>query len=363
MTLPAPGNDTVLITGGAGFIGTTLARRLVGEGRRVVALDNMHPQVHPGGRPRRLPDEVELYPFDVTHADSWRAALALIQPRTIVHLAAETGTGQSLTEATRHASVNVVGTTQMLDALTATGHVPEHVVLASSRAVYGEGAWQAGDQVFYPGPRTRQQLEAGTWDPAAPAGVTGAARPVPHDAATTVPGPTNVYAATKLAQEHVLQAWTEANGTALSVLRLQNVYGPGQSLTNSYTGVIAFFSRVASAGDPIDVYEDGDITRDFVFVEDVVSALTASLARPPQRSRTVDIGGGDVMSILDAARLVAELRGAPEPQVSGKFRHGDVRAASASLDGARRELDYRPEWSLRRGLVELFSWIDAGGVA
>ena len=363
MTFPTQNQGTVLLTGGAGFIGSALARRLVGEGRHVVALDNMHSQVHPGGRPQRLPAEVELFPFDVTHADSWRAALALIKPATIVHLAAETGTGQSLTEATRHASVNVVGTTQMLDALTASGHVPEHIVLSSSRAVYGEGAWQADGQVFYPGPRTREQLEAGHWDPIPPAGVTGAATAVPHDAATTVPGPTNIYAATKLTQEHVLQAWTEATGTALSVLRLQNVYGPGQSLTNSYTGVIAFFSRVASGGEPIDVYEDGDITRDFVYVEDVVSALTAALRTPPARSRTVDIGGDDVMSILDAARLVAELRGAPEPKISGRFRHGDVRAASASLEGARRELDYRPEWDLRRGLTELFSWIDAGGIA
>jgi dTDP-L-rhamnose 4-epimerase len=175
--------------------------------------------------------------------------------------------------------------------------------------------------------------------------------------------PTNIYAATKLTQEHVLQAWTEANGSALSVLRLQNVYGPGQSLTNSYTGVIAFFSRVASAGEPIDVYEDGAIVRDFVYVEDVVTALTAALASPPSRSRTVDIGGGDVMTILDAARLVAELRDAPEPKISGRFRHGDVRAASASLDAAQRELGYRPEWSLRRGLGELFAWIDEGGVA
>ncbi|MGZ8750130.1 MAG: NAD-dependent epimerase/dehydratase family protein [Pseudonocardia sp.] len=363
MTLPAQGQGTVLLTGGAGFIGSTLARRLVDEGRHVVALDNLHPQVHPGGRPRRLPDEVELIPFDVTHADSWRAALKLVRPSTIVHLAAETGTGQSLTEASRHASVNVVGTTQMLDALTAVGHVPEHIVLTSSRAVYGEGAWQAGDQVFYPGPRTREQLEAGRWDAAPPAGASGPVVPLPHEAAATMPVPTNIYAATKLTQEHVLQAWTEANGSALSVLRLQNVYGPGQSLTNSYTGVIAFFSRVASAGEPIDVYEDGAIVRDFVYVEDVVTALTAALKAPPSRPRTVDIGGGDVMSILDAARLVAELRGAPEPKISGRFRHGDVRAASASLDAAGRELGYRPEWSLRRGLAELFAWIDEGGVA
>jgi dTDP-L-rhamnose 4-epimerase len=357
------GDGTVLLTGGAGFIGCALARRLVREGRRVVALDNLHPQVHPGGRPRRLPDEVELLPFDVSHAESWRAALALLRPATIVHLAAETGTGQSLTEATRHASVNVVGTTQMLDALTASGHVPEHVVLTSSRAVYGEGAWRAGVSSYYPGPRTREQLEAGRWDPTPPEGIDEPVTPLPHDAATTVPSPTNIYAATKLAQEHVLRAWSEAYGTALSVLRLQNVYGPGQSLTNSYTGVIAFFSRTASAGQPIDVYEDGAIVRDFVYVEDVVSALSAAIAAPPERPRTVDIGGGDVTTILEAARLVAELRGAPQPTISGRFRPGDVRAASASLVSARKELDYQPRWSLRQGLSELLTWIDEGGLA
>jgi dTDP-L-rhamnose 4-epimerase len=281
--------------------------------------------------------------------------LRLVRPAQVVHLAAETGTGQSLSEATRHGSVNVVGTTQLLDALPRAGLVPEQLVLASSRAVYGEGAWRSGDDVFYPGPRTHAQLAAGLWDPEGPD--RGPAVPLRSSAGRTEARPVSIYAATKLAQEHTLLAWTAARGTALSMLRLQNVYGPGQSLTNPYTGIVSLFARLARARLPLEVYEDGRIVRDFVFIEDVVDALAITVERPAPRPRLLDIGSGTATTIHDLARRMAALCDAPAPVVVRKFRDGDVRAASCDIEPAVAELSWRPRWPLERGLPALLEWI------
>ncbi|MGO9524403.1 NAD-dependent epimerase/dehydratase family protein, partial [Mycobacterium sp.] len=158
----------MLITGGAGFIGSALTRRLVKAGYDVAVMDVLHPQVHGERAAVDLPPSVRLFTGDVTHAPDWDAVLRLCRPSQVVHLAAETGTAQSLSEATRHGSVNVVGTTQLLDALSRSAHRPDQLVVASSRAVYGEGAWQCGSQVFYPQPRSHGQLLAGIWDPQGP---------------------------------------------------------------------------------------------------------------------------------------------------------------------------------------------------
>ncbi|MDA2890732.1 NAD-dependent epimerase/dehydratase family protein [Mycolicibacterium sp. BiH015] len=347
--------SSVLITGGAGFIGSALARRLVHAGYDVAVMDILHPQVHGMDTAIDLPPAVRLFTGDVTHAADWNAVLRLWRPDQIVHLAAETGTAQSLSESTRHGSVNVVGTTQLLDALSHAGHVPEQLVVASSRAVYGEGAWQAGAQTFYPAPRSHAQLEAGIWDPQGPTGDVGV--PLASSASRTEPRPTNIYAATKLAQEHIMAAWTAAHDSNLSVLRLQNVFGPGQSLTNSYTGIVALFARLSRERQALEVYEDGRILRDFVFIEDVVEALFAAIRRPATGSRFVDIGSGMPTTILELARMTATICGAPEPVVVGKFRDGDVRAARCDIEGATKELDWQPKWQLEDGLNALLHWI------
>nr|WP_205528710.1 SDR family NAD(P)-dependent oxidoreductase [Desertimonas flava] len=346
---------TILITGGAGFIGCRLSVALLAAGDDVAVLDNLHPQVHPTRTvPRNLPDEVRFVPGDVAAASSWAAVLATVRPDAIVHLAAETGTGQSLTEPTRHANVNVLGTAAMLEALEHSPHRPGHIVLASSRAVYGDGAWITNEgTVFYPGQRSAAQLDAGRWDHSAPDG--SPARPIPSVAGITVPEPTNIYAATKLAQEHLLRSWTQARQVDLSILRLQNVYGPGQSVTNSYTGVLTFFARTALEGRVIDVYEDGEIVRDFVFVDDVASALAASVRRPA--NRLVDIGSGRPTTIGAVARIVAEACAAPPPVVSGRYRHGDVRAASCNIDTAAGSLGYEPTKPLTDGIAAVLDWM------
>lgn len=349
----------VLITGGAGFIGSALARRLAGAGYEVAVMDVLHPQVHAPGEPIDLPPSVRLFTGDVTHAPDWDAVLRLCRPAQIVHLAAETGTAQSLSEATRHGSVNIVGTTQLLDALGRAGHTPGHLVLASSRAVYGEGAWQSGSQVYYPPARSHAQLAAGVWDPPPPVGDDArGAVPLPSRAGLTETRPTNIYAATKLAQEHILGAWAAARDTNLSVLRLQNVYGPGQSLTNSYTGIVALFARLARDQQPLEVYEDGRILRDFVYIDDVVEALFAAVAAPASGARCLDIGSGVPTTIGDLARELASICDAPEPVVVGRFRDGDIRAARCDVEPAAADLGWRPERTLAEGLRALLEWID-----
>lgn len=356
MTGEDRGPERVLISGGAGFIGTALGQALTDAGHEVLALDNLLAQVH--GPPHEAPrasSAGRLVQADVRCASAWKEAVRALRPTTVVHLAAETGTGQSLTETSRHASVNVVGTARMLDALYEAQPWAPHLVLASSRAVYGEGPWRAGDELFHPGPRAPADLAAGRWDPRGPQDLP--VEPLPSRADITHPRPSNVYGATKLAQEHLCVTWAAATGTRLSVLRLQNVYGPGQSLINPYTGVVSLFAQRALAGGSIELYEDGRIVRDFVFIDDVVDVFVSAIVTPPSGQRILDVGSAAPTTLNEVARLLARHEGAPEPFVSGRFRKGDVRAASCDLTRTRDELGYEPVWSLEQGLVRLLDWI------
>lgn len=355
--------DAIVVTGGAGFIGSALSPHLADLGQPVVAVDNLLPQVHPDQvRPEALDGRVELVVADVTSPATWDELLARYRPSLLVHLAAETGTGQSLTESTRHAEVNVVGTTVMLDALHRHDAMPDHVVLTSSRAVYGEGLWvDAESTEFYPPPRSHAQLAAAQWDHLGPSGKP--ARPTASCATTTHPNPSSVYGSTKLAQELVLRNWAAAFSVPLSVFRLQNVFGPGQSPHNPYTGIITLFHRLASRGQALDIYEDGDIGRDFIVIDDVVSALMAGIAQPPTTDapRILDVGTGVVTTIADAARAIAKHHGAPEPQVSGAFRDGDVRHAVADVSELQAALGWQWQHDFESGSAAVAQYLQERG--
>ena len=344
---------TVLVTGGAGFIGTALARKLADSASRWVILDSLHPQVHADSRPPAdLHPKAELVVGDVTDPAVWDSLLADVKPDVVIHLAAETGTAQSLDEASRHSRVNVVGTTELTDALGRAGHLPSHVLLSSSRAVYGEGNWKRSDgEVYQPGQRSHAQFEAAQWD--FPDSV-----PLPSSAQTTTPAPTSVYGATKLAQENILSAWGGSRGVPITILRLQNVYGPGQSLINSYTGIVSLFSQWAREGKTIPLYEDGRIGRDFVYIEDVADAFVAAIEAGPDATRpTLDVGTGVAHTIEDMARAIAQYYGAPDPVVNGKYRDGDVRSASCDISLTLATLEWSPGWDLEAGVAGLQTWI------
>jgi dTDP-L-rhamnose 4-epimerase len=342
-----------LVTGGAGFIGCAVSSGLADHYDRVVTLDNLHPQVHATQeRPAALDERVELVRGDVTSDADWDALLGEVHPTAVLHLAAETGTAQSLTEATRHAMVNVVGTTAMLDALVRHDAVPARVLLTSSRAVYGEGAWaDAEGRLHYPGQRTVEMLEAGQWDFP---GLTA----TPFESSRVKPTPASVYGSTKLAQENILASWCRALGVEPVVVRLQNVYGPGQSLTNPYTGIVPLFARLAKAGEVIPVYEDGQIIRDFVFIDDVADAVLVALAGSPTTIDPWDIGSGEATSILRLAELIAGIYAAPAPRVTGQYRNGDVRAASCDIGAARSALGWAPQVLVEDGVRRLCAWLD-----
>ena len=347
-------NVNILVTGGAGFIGCALSNKLADNVGKFLVLDCLHPQVHKNrSRPKDLHEKAELVEGDITDSAVWDSLLKRFKPDIVFHLAAETGTGQSLTEANRHGLTNVVGTTCMTDALTRHRIKVEQMVLTSSRAIYGEGAWTSPTGITtYPGQRTRAQLDKKQWD--FPNIVS-----VASSSDNTHPDPTSIYGATKLAQEHILKAWALAFQIPLTILRLQNVYGRGQSLTNSYTGIVALFSRIAKEGKSIPLYEDGQCTRDFVNIDDVANSLVAAIQSKPKACEIFDIGTGNAITIEKMAKMIAHFYHSPIPIVNGKFRDGDVRHASCDLSSTLIRLNWKPQHSLQNGLIDLQDWISS----
>jgi dTDP-L-rhamnose 4-epimerase len=345
---------TCVVTGGAGFIGCAISSGLCQRFERVLAVDVLHPQIHPERRrPEALDANVELVEGDIADPAIWRALLDRVNPDTIVHLAAETGTGQSLTEGARHAYANVTGTATMLDALAQAGRVPDQFLLAGSRAVYGEGPWRpvGGGPPAYPGQRSREQLASRTWDfPGLEVTAT--------EAGTTEPHPVSIYGATKLAQEHILSAWSSAFGAKVKTLRLQNVYGPGQALGNAYTGIVLLFCQIARRGEAIPLYEDGEMLRDFILIDDVAEAILAALDHPGIAGGTLDIGTGTATPMSELARIIASRYRALAPFVCGKYRFGDVRHAVCDVTTTTQVLNWSARHDLAAGIEKLAAWIE-----
>jgi dTDP-L-rhamnose 4-epimerase len=349
-----------LVTGGAGFIGCAVSAALIERYGRLIVMDNLHPQVHPKHeRPPALDARAELHVEDVTSNEAWERVLAseTASPTAVVHLAAETGTSQSLTEASRHSLVNVVGTTRMLDTFSRRGWIPRHFVLSGTRAVYGEGSWRRSDgSIFQPGQRSTAQLARGEWD-------FPSATPLQHDARRVPSVPVSVYGATKVAQEYLLQVWAQAFGVRCTILRFQNVYGPGQSLWNPYTGILPFFARLSREGQSIPLFEDGQMMRDFVYVDDVADSIICALSAPVCKENvgklTLDIGSGGTTTIADVAAIIARYYGAPAPHLNGNYRLGDVRHAHCVIDHAADAIGWAPRKPLEVGLGALLDWTDA----
>lgn len=349
----------VLITGGAGFIGSATGRALAGAGHEVTFLDAFTEQIH-GSAEQQARVERELATVgDVVRGDVRdRALLDELVPRAdvLVHLAAETGTGQSMYDIAHHTDVNVGGTAALLEALTGTRNAVRRVVVASSRSIYGEGAYRCEvDGLVYPIGRDEAALREGRFDPLCP----HCGRPLvmapTHESSAL--NPASVYAATKLAQENLVLAVARAQRLSAYALRYQNVYGAGQSLTNPYTGILAVFTREMLAGRPVEIFEDGLESRDFVHVDDVAAVNLAAVEAPGTEVRSVNIGTGRAVSVMEVARLLArELGSSSTIGVSGRSRAGDIRHNAADIELARQLFGFIPRIGLEEGLAGFCAW-------
>jgi dTDP-L-rhamnose 4-epimerase len=346
----------VLITGGAGFIGSHLADELLGHGYRVRALDALLPQVHGAERrrPSYLDQGVELVIGDVRNPEDVKRALAGVD--VVYHLAARVGVGQSMYEISRYTDTNNLGTAVLLETLARSPI--ERLIVASSMSVYGEGLYsdERGRRVENAS-RSLERLRRGVWEPTGDSGE--ALTPV----ATPETKPVNlasVYALSKYDQEQLCLTVGRAYNVPTVALRFFNVYGPRQALSNPYTGVLAIFaSRLLNRARPL-IFEDGGQRRDFVSVRDVARACRLALERPNAAGHVLNIGSGHSHSVLEIARQMAEVMGAVAiaPEVTAQYRVGDIRHCFADIALARHVLGYEPEIALSTGLRELASWLE-----
>lgn len=349
----------VLITGGAGFIGSHLARRFADSGYKVIVLDSLIPQVH-GDEPARtspllrsLDGVAEVIVGDVTSADDLRSAVK--GSHLVVHLAAETGTGQSMYEIDRYVEANVGGMSKLLNLLANEPHSVSRVVVGSSRSVYGEGAYRTGDgRLVFPAHRSGEALAQGDFDVHMPG--EGAITSVPTDENAKL-HPSSVYGITKQVQESLLATVGPAIGVEPVVLRYQNVYGPRQSLKNPYTGILSIFSTLIRQGKEINIFEDGEESRDFVFIDDVVEATFLAATSPAAAGTVLNVGTGVATTVNEVVATLVAAFGADVPtRISGNFRLGDIRHCTADTTQLRETLGYVPGVAFADGVSRFVEW-------
>ncbi len=345
----------VLITGGAGFIGTHLIRALTLQGGwDIVVLDSLIEQVHPNNAWVK-PEHVTFFKGDVR--DHMIVAQALEGVQHIVHLAAETGVGQSAYEIARYVSTNELGTAVLLETISKMPRPLKSLVLASSRAVYGEGRYHCascGD--VFPAGRGTDQLELGLWEPACP--LCGSSVEVQTSIENQPLSPTSVYAITKHNQEQLVGLFSKTFNIPATLLRFQNVYGPEQSLSNPYTGILSLFSTRIRSGNPVFIYEDGKEQRDFVYVADVAQAIRLALAQSSYFGEIFNVGSGYGTSVFEVATILAANLDKNIPiQITGQFRVGDIRHALADLSKAQALLGFKPVYSINQGLALFAEWV------
>ena len=346
----------VLITGGAGFIGSHLARELLGRGYTVRVLDNLSPQVHgcDPKRPAYLPEDAELVVGDVRSPEAVTKALAGID--AVYHFAATVGVGQSMYEIRRYTDVNNLGTATLLEAL--IEKPVERLIVASSMSVYGEGLYRAPDGAALPGSeRPLAQLQAGDWELHGPDGAALTPLATPE---TKTPSLSSVYALSKYDQERLCLMIGRAYHIPTVALRFFNVFGTCQALSNPYTGVLAIFaSRYLNHRPPL-IFEDGQQQRDFVAVQDVAQACRLALETPEAAGQVFNVGSGQAYTVAEIAERMARTLGCEQitPEITGRYRAGDIRHCFADITLAREVLGYAPRVSLESGLLEIAQWLE-----
>jgi len=356
--------ERVLITGGLGFIGSHVTQACVERGFSVRIVDNLNPQIH--GPVPRLNHAflqhplVEVIRGDIAGPCDWQQWLEGVN--CMVHLAAETGTSQSMYEIYKYTNVNLGGTAGLLNYLANKPHKVARIILGSSRSIYGEGQYLCSRcGVVYPGARSVEDLRLGRWEPPCPK-CRGAIKAVAtHEGAKTAP--VSIYAATKLGQEDLIRIAGDALGIATVIFRFQNVYGEGQSLKNPYTGILSIFSNQLRQGVCVNIYEDGQESRDFIHVSDVARAILLAMTSSRADGLTLNVGSGIATGVAEVVPLLAkELGVEAKSAVSGEYRLGDIRHCFADLRAIRDALDFVPEVGLEQGLVRLLKWVRAQGI-
>lgn len=352
----------VLITGGAGFIGFHLTKHLLNAGHNVRILDYLSPQIH-GSLPMGLEwlrnEKIDFIRGSVTEPEHVRTALSDVD--VLVHLAAETGTGQSMYEIAHYNEVNVGGTALLLDVMANTSERSvKRIVLASSRSIYGEGAYVctacSQSKRIYPEGRVMPQLAAHHWEHECEV-CGGNLQPVPT-IETDPAKPASIYAATKYAQEDLVKVACSALGIDYAILRLQNVYGEGQSLNNPYTGILSIFSTRIRRGQHLPIFEDGLETRDFVHVDDVANAFLAAVQKSGAINQVINVGAGLKTSVIDIAGHLSDAFGAQRNLITtAEFRLGDIRHNYADINRLKSILGYVPRITLTEGMTRFAAWV------
>lgn len=349
----------VLLTGGAGFIGGYLVNELQGH-HDVIVLDNLSVQIH-GEDPNRSPlfkkiqDRCEFVRGSVTDYDVVTRVLDGVD--YVIHLAAETGTGQSMYELRQYADTNILGQATLLEAVVREHRTVKQVVLSSSRSVYGEGKYQCAQHgVVFPGARDVETMRAGDFDVKCPHCATTATM-LPTDEKSDT-SPASFYAYTKLSQEQMLQQVCASIDLPYTIMRYQNVYGAGQSLNNPYTGILSIFSRQLIAGSTVNVYEDGDESRDFVHVSDVARLTASTLGRDAAHGQIINVGTGQSHTVTQVAEsLKAAYSSSSEIGITGDFRKGDIRGNVADISFAREILHDSARVAFDDGIRDLSRWV------
>lgn len=352
----------ILITGGAGFIGSNLALKLNDKGYNVTVLDNLSTQIHGEDAENnsflflKIKDKVKFIKGTVTSKEDWKQAIE--GQDAIVHFAAETGTGQSMYEIEKYTDVNIGGTAMMLDLLANEQHSIKKVVVASSRSIYGEGRYWSEDlnAYIYPKHRTDNYMSIGDFE----VKYKGATKPlqlVATDEESKI-HPSSVYGITKQNQEQMIMTVCPTIGIAPVAFRYQNVYGPGQSLSNPYTGILSIFSTLIKNGKDINIFEDGKETRDFVYIDDIVTATILGLEKEEANGEVFNVGTGEATDVITVANTLVKNYGADTNiKVSGNYRLGDIRHNYADLTKIKALLGFEPKYNFETGIRKFTDWV------
>ena len=348
----------ILITGGVGFIGSRLCERLFDKGYNVTVMDNLSPQIHGEGESlllKRIKNKCTFIRGDVRNKEDWRKAVK--GQAIIVHLAAETGTGQSMYEIAKYNDVNIMGTAHMLELLTTENHQVEKILIASSRAIYGEGKYLCsihGDS--YPSQRNKLAIEQGDFNLKCDI-CNLELQLVATDEKSKI-HPSSIYAITKQQQEQMVILMGKSLGIPSVALRYQNVYGPGQSLSNPYTGILSIFSTRILNGNDLEIYEDGFESRDFVYIEDAVDATILAIEKKEANGEVLNVGSGVATTIKEVAESLQSYYNSDiNISISGKYRLGDIRHNYADLAKIKDVLGFSPKYNFQEGVFEFVQWV------